>query len=85
MSWRLIVDRSVSKALKRVPRNVVIRIFSIIEHLPEDPFAGDVEKMEGEENVWRRRVGDYRIFYEVRVKEKMIHVTRVKRRTSKTY
>ena len=85
MSWRLIVDHSVSKELKRVPRNVVTRAFSAIEHLTEDPFAGDVEKMEGKEYVWRRRVGAYRILYEVLVKERTIRVVHVKRRTSKTY
>jgi mRNA-degrading endonuclease RelE of RelBE toxin-antitoxin system len=26
------------------------------------PFAGDVLKLEGEDNLWRRRVGSYRIF-----------------------
>jgi len=41
--------------------------------------------MKGEENVWRRRVGAYRIFYELISKEKTINVFRVERRTSKTY
>ncbi|TSC80774.1 MAG: Addiction module toxin, RelE/StbE family [Parcubacteria group bacterium Gr01-1014_29] len=85
MSWRLIVDKSVSKELKRVPRKIATRVFSVIEHLVEDPFFGDIEKMEGEDFVWRRRVGSYRIFYEVLQREKLIRITNVKRRTSKTY
>ncbi|PIQ07418.1 MAG: hypothetical protein COW72_00415 [Candidatus Nealsonbacteria bacterium CG18_big_fil_WC_8_21_14_2_50_37_10] len=43
------------------------------------------KKMRGEKNVWRRRVGAYRIFYELIQKEKVIHVFWVERRTSKTY
>ncbi len=48
-------------------------------------YAGDVRKMQGEEDVWRRRVGPYRIFYEVLSEEKLIHVYEVARRASITY
>jgi hypothetical protein len=27
-----------------------------------DPFGGDILKLEGESNRWRRRIGNYRIF-----------------------
>ena len=37
----------------------------MVEKLPLNPYAGDIKKMEGEEYVWRRRVGAYRIFYEI--------------------
>jgi hypothetical protein len=30
-----------------------------------DPFSGDVIKLEGGANRWRRRVGNYRIFFAV--------------------
>lgn len=85
MSWRLIVDRSVEKELKRVPRKVAAHVFSVIEQLAENPFIGDIEKMLGEGHVWRRRVGSYRIFYEILAKEKTVYVMSIKRRTSKTY
>ncbi len=32
-------------------------MLSAIEKLAVSPFAGDVEKMRGEENIWRRRIG----------------------------
>jgi mRNA-degrading endonuclease RelE of RelBE toxin-antitoxin system len=50
-----------------------------------DPFAGDVVKLEGESNRWRRRVGSYRIFFKVDFTEKRADVSAVVRRTSKTY
>lgn len=85
MSWHLVIDHSVSKDLKRVPRNIASRVFSVIEELQYDPYVGDIEKMSGEKNLWRRRTGDYRIFYEVLVREKTLRVMHVARRTSKTY
>jgi len=41
--------------------------------------------MEGRDDVWRRRTGSYRIFYEVDTVRKIIYVFDIKRRTSKTY
>ena len=31
-----------------------------------------LRKMKGEENAWRRRIGAYRIFYEICAKEKIV-------------
>lgn len=40
---------------------------------------------EAEENSWRRRVGNYRIFYKIYIATKVILVFRIERRTSSTY
>lgn len=85
ISWALQVKPKVYKTLNKFPRHDGERILEVIEKLASDPYAGDMEKMEGQENSWRRRVGAYRIFYEVRIADKLIHVFRVERRTSKTY
>lgn len=53
--------------------------------LSVDPFGGDIQKMGGEINVWRKRVGSYRIQFDIIKEEKVIHVFRVECRTSKTY
>ncbi len=51
------------KFLSRIPQKDAERIFSVIPGLPDNPFSGDIQKMKGEENVWRRRIGAYRIRY----------------------
>jgi mRNA-degrading endonuclease RelE of RelBE toxin-antitoxin system len=51
----------------------------------DDPFAGDVIKLEGEDNLWHRRVGSYRVFFAVDTTAKTVAVTAILRRTSKTY
>jgi len=56
-----------------------------LEQLGEDPYAGDVEKLDGRENVWRRRVGSYRIFYELSVAKRTVFIFKIERRTSATY
>lgn len=85
MNWQLIIDKFSRKQLKRLPKNDRERIFAIINDLSANPYAGDIEKMEGEKDIWRRRSGAYRIFYEINISQKIIYVFDIKRRTSKTY
>lgn len=50
-----------------------------------DPFDGDIVKLGGEEDMWRRRVGAYRVLFKVLSEEKVVFVREVARRTSSTY
>jgi mRNA-degrading endonuclease RelE of RelBE toxin-antitoxin system len=84
-SWVLQIDRKVYKSLRKVPRKDSERIFSILESIQNNPFSGDVKKMKKESNVWRRRAGSYRIFYEAIQKERLIYVYHIEHRSSKTY
>lgn len=84
-NWRLRIREKVYKTLNKFPGKDRKRLVKVIEELPLNPYFGDIEKMEGEENAWRRRVGAYRIFYEIIPRERVIYVFRVERRTSKTY
>jgi mRNA-degrading endonuclease RelE of RelBE toxin-antitoxin system len=84
-NWGLKIKKEVYKELSKIPGKERERIAKIIEIFSINPYLGDIEKMKGEENVWRRRAGAYRIFYELIPKTKIIYVFRVERRTSKTY
>jgi len=53
--------------------------------MPNDPYTGDIQKIGGEENTWRRRIGSYRISYEIYPDLRLVIVFKVKRRTSTTY
>lgn len=84
-SWDLRVDPDVYKSLKRIPRRDAEVILQVISVLANNPYFGDIQKMKGIDDAWRRRIGDYRLFYRVKVKEEVILVFRLERRTSKTY
>ena len=85
MNWILIVSKSSRKFLKRTSKEEAQRISAALQELSVNPYAGDIEKLEGSENNWRRRVGSYRIFYEIEIARRIINITAIKRRTSKTY
>lgn len=84
-NWVLRVSSSVFKDLKSFPRKDGERVYFAIQNLAFDPFSGDIQKQKGEEDVWRRRIGNYRIFYEFLKNENVVYVFRVERRTTKIY
>lgn len=85
MNWIPIIDGRAKKQLKKIPALDYERIRRAINAMELDPFFGDTIKLRGEENSWRRRVGNYRIFYEIYDRRNLIYVSEIKRRTSNTY
>lgn len=84
-NWDLQIDPSVFKVLRKISKQDAVAILEVINLLPVDPYFGDIQKMKGEQSAWRRRVGAYRIFYKIKILEKIILVFNLERRTSKTY
>lgn len=83
MPWILSVRDKVYKQLKGLPADYARRILSVFELMRDNPYGGDIVNL-GEAR-FRRRVGDYRIFYEIRKDEQIVYIYKVERRTSKTY
>lgn len=84
-SWDFRVADKVYKTLRKFPKPIAQKIVQAIEALPKNPYAGDIEKIKGEQFLWRRRVGEYRIFFEIHQDRRFIDVVRVERKGSKTY
>jgi mRNA interferase RelE/StbE len=53
-----------------------------LEELGEDPFARGTVKLQGRDNVYRVRVGNYRILYEVLSSEKIVLVEKIDHRST---
>ena len=85
MNWELQIPKRVARQLKRLPRKESERVVSVIQQFASSPYDGDVEKMSGTEDLWRRRVGSYRIKYEINITRKSIVIISVERRASHTY
>lgn len=85
MNWELRVAKSAKKNILRFPKKDKERIIQSFRDFIINPYSGDIEKVEGKENVWRRRVGNYRVVYEINIKDKLIYIEDINRRTSTTY
>jgi mRNA-degrading endonuclease RelE of RelBE toxin-antitoxin system len=53
--------------------------------MANDPFQGDIIRLEGDENRYRRRVGSFRIFFRVDRATRTVDISAIVRRTSTTY
>lgn len=83
--WTLRIDPDVLRNLERIPKGDARRVLLAIKALPANPYCGDIQKMKGQENTWRRRVGSYRFFYKLIPNGRIILVFHLERRTSTTY
>jgi mRNA interferase RelE/StbE len=64
-TYQLTIKRSFEKDLRRLPNDVVERIFKKLDGLASNPYPSGVDKIEGSEHSYRVRIGDYRIVYAV--------------------
>jgi mRNA interferase RelE/StbE len=85
MNWELRLRGKTKKTILRFSKQDQRRVRAVLDEIISDPYGGDIKKMKGDENTWRRRIGAYRIFYEIRAQEYILYVYRVERRTSRTY
>ena len=85
MAWTVTVAKPAQKQAARFPARDQAKIGDAVRSMAVAPFAGDVLKLEGEDNLWRRRVGSYRIFFAVDGKARTVAVTAIVRRTSRMY
>jgi mRNA interferase RelE/StbE len=76
--------RSARKDLEALDAKVVSRIFPKIEALVGQPRPPNCRKLVGEESLWRIRVGDYRVIYNIDNERKLIDIIYVRHR-SKAY
>lgn len=84
MTYRIeAVSSRIRRELRVIPRPDRQRIAQAVQALADDPRPPGVKQLEP--NVYRLRVGDYRVIYKVFDAEGVILVGRVVRRSERTY
>lgn len=76
--------RSARKELESFDAYIVNRIVPKIEALAKQPRPAGCRKLKGEKNLWRIRIGDYRVVYAVYDDERRVDIIAVRNR-SKAY
>ena len=54
-----------ARQLKKLPRDAQRRLAAAIDGLEQEPRPPGVRKLSAEEGIYRIRVGDYRVLYEI--------------------
>ena len=79
-SYRVEVKPSARKELEDLPNNVLSRAVRKMESLAENPRPPGCKKLKAYSDVWRIRVGDWRILYIDDDGTKLVSVTRIAHR-----
>jgi mRNA interferase RelE/StbE len=72
--------RSARKELERLDEPLASRVFHGIEDLAGNPRPAECRKLVGTENLWRIRVGDYRVVYAVNDADDQVDIIAVRHR-----
>lgn len=79
--YRVIIKREALKELKHFPKHTVAAISKSIEQLSDDPRPPGCKKLKGSnENLWRIRVGDYRVVYLIEDVIRIVNVRNISNR-----
>jgi mRNA interferase RelE/StbE len=77
MRYTVEFTASAAREFRALDRQAQRRISTKVAELAEDPFPPGVRKLQGEEDHWRLRVGDYRIIYRVEKQRLVIVIVRI--------
>lgn len=78
MAYNVSLRRSALKELQSLPQKAVRKVSSAIDELAENPRPDGVKKLKGsDQDLYRIRVGDYRIIYSVEDEIKIIDIRKI--------
>ncbi len=77
MAFSIEFTPSALRKFRKLAKEIQRRISNAIDALAENPFPPGVKKLIAEQNVYRVRVGDYRILYQVEVARLVVLVLKV--------
>jgi mRNA interferase RelE/StbE len=79
-SFKVQLKPAAQKDFRRIPQKNLARILEAIEDLGENPFPSQSLKLANAERLYRIRVGDYRVIYEVETEIGTVTVHHVRHR-----
>jgi mRNA interferase RelE/StbE len=78
--YSVVFARSARKELEGLPETIRRRVEGRIEQLASKPRPAGVRKLVGSEDLWRLRIGDYRVIYAVHDERKLVDIICIRHR-----
>jgi mRNA interferase RelE/StbE len=78
--FKIQFKRSAQKELKKLDKDLIQRILRSIELLSDDSIHRNSKKLKGVENLYRIRVGKYRIVYEISHNQNLVTIYYIRHR-----
>lgn len=77
MAYQVEIAPAAKRQIKKLVKPIQELIIQRLEQLADNPRPPGVLKMEGEENLYRVRIGDYRIIYQIQDRVLLVVVVKV--------
>lgn len=77
MSYRIEWAKSAVRELKALPPDIAVRIGGSVGHLAEQPRPPACKKLTGHNDLWRLRIGKYRVIYFISDVIKLVRIEKV--------
>ena len=71
---------SAAREFRSLPANVKSRVAEAVDRLGQNPGPGGVRKLVGHDQLYRIRVGQYRVVYQIDDDMRIVRVTRIRHR-----
>ena len=85
MKYKLLFSSKSNKQIKKFSKDLKKRISKACDEIEENPFHKGTIKIEGYDNIRRKRVGRYRILYTIDEQLKEILIIKIEKRDENTY
>ena len=79
-SYSIVFAKSARKELESLADQIIDRVLPRIENLADFPRPVGCRKLTGERNLWRIRIGDYRVIYYVDDQKRIVDIVAVRHR-----
>lgn len=79
-SYRIEWRRSAKSEFRKLPQQIRSRVLSAVAELIDNPFPTGARKLVGNNDLWRLRIGNYRVIYRVESEVLIIEIVRVRHR-----
>jgi mRNA interferase RelE/StbE len=78
--YKIDIKPSALRELEKLSDSLIARLVPKIESLAADPRPSGCKKLRGYKDLWRIRVGDYRVVYVIDDTRKKLSITRIAHR-----
>ena len=63
--YEILIHNNVQKIIKKLPKNLILEMLDSMNDLANNPRPNGSKKLKGYKNLWRIRVGEWRIIYAI--------------------
>lgn len=81
MSYRVVISRSADREMKRLPIDIQVRMERAMIGLEQQPRPSGCKKLYGSDDLWRIRIGVYRVLYLIDDGVRLVRVERAGHRS----